>query len=105
MIIPRAYAQPREFDRAVETAISKLGPDVVRVRYSFGDDATGEPSVFFRILLSDEASLRDVLFPVTSRIATSLASEIQPLENWGVLPYFNFRSHTEQNVVKEPAWA
>jgi len=105
VIIPRAYAQPREFDRAVESAISKLGPDVVRVRYSFGNDWTGEPSVFFKVVLSDNASARLHLLDVTSRIANTLVWDVEPLEQWGVLPYFNYRSQTEQETLQEPAWA
>ncbi len=30
---------------------------------------------------------------------------LQPLEQWGVLPYFSFRSQSEQAVLQEEAWA
>lgn len=105
MTIPRAYAQPAEFEKAFRDIVSRLGPNVVHVRYSFGNDWTGEPSVFFKIVLSDDASARGRLFDVTNQIATTIVREVEPMEQWGVLPYFNYRSRTEQAELQEAAWA
>jgi hypothetical protein len=40
----------------LEKAVQLLKPDVVRVRYSLRDDWQGRPSVFFRVVLSDDAA-------------------------------------------------
>ena len=85
--------------------VGKLGNEVVRVKYSLGTDSSGEPSIFFRIVLSDAASREDGLADVTGRIATILFDEIRPYENWGLLPYFSFRSKSEQAIRNDPEWA
>lgn len=97
----------RQSDLANETAkaIRKLGKEVVRVRYNLGTDSTGEPSIFFRIVLADAASREDKLAAVTGRIATILFDEIRPHEQWGLLPYFSFRSKSEQEKRNDPEWA
>lgn len=78
---------------------------VVRVRYNFGDDSTGEPAVFFGILLSDSASRRDQLRNVANQVETAIYRRVEPLEQWGVLPCFSYRSQSEQAQLNEPAWA
>lgn len=80
-------------------------PEVVRVRYDVGDDSTGEPAVFFRILLSDSASRRDRLRDVASRVETAVFRQMEPMEQWGVYPYFSYRSQSEQAQLNDPAWA
>jgi hypothetical protein len=59
--------------------------------------------VFFRVLLSDEAGerrLRDVATKVVSRLADHL-----DFGALGLFPYHNFRSESEQSVLREEAWA
>ena len=89
----------------VRRAILKLGPDVVRVRHSIGEDTSGGPSIFFRIILTDSASREETLADVTGHIATLLIDEIRPFENWGLIPYFSFRSESEQAGRSDLAWA
>jgi hypothetical protein len=54
----------------------------VRSRFYLKDDATGDPAVFFLVLLSDEASRYEVLRKNTSRIRKEITETIQPLWNW-----------------------
>jgi hypothetical protein len=49
-------AREREIAAAVKRAERKLKPDVVRIRFNPGFDWTGDPSVFFRIVFSDDAT-------------------------------------------------
>jgi len=63
---------------------------------TLGNDWSGEPAVFFMIILADAASRRDQLLKVTNRVSTLIVQQVQPLEQWGVLPYFDFRSQSEQ---------
>jgi hypothetical protein len=89
----------------VKKAVAKLDDNEVRlVRYSVGTDSTGDISIFFRILLSDAASQESRLGEVTGRISTILFDEIKPYENWGILPYFSFRSESEQAQQHDMAW-
>jgi hypothetical protein len=103
VILPRAHAQDKQF--AVAEVERHLHPNVVYIRHSFGNDWTGEPSVFFGVLLSDAASKREQLLSVTNQIYDAIVFQVQPLEQWGVVPYFNYRSQSEQVEMKEAAWA
>jgi hypothetical protein len=105
VIIPRAHAEQEQFAAAIAEVERQLHPDVVYIRHSLGNDWTGEPSVFFRVLLSDAAGTRDQLLNVTNRIETAIVWQVEPLEQWGVLPSFNYRSQSEQAAMKEEAWA
>jgi len=105
VFIPRAFAQQGQFAAAVEEVERQLHPRAVRIRYSLGHDWSGDPAVFFRIILPDDASRRDHLLSTANEISTTVVERIEPLEQWGVLPYFSFRSQSEQAQLNEPAWA
>jgi len=102
-MVPTGSVQKTQLDTVIAKAIRKLGKETVRVNYSLGTDSTGEPSIFFRIVLTDAASREDRLAEVTSRISTIL-DEIRPQENWGLLSYFSFRSKSEQEKRDDPDW-
>ena len=104
-MVPTGFVNKTQLDGEIAKAKRKLPGDAVRVNYSFGTDSTGEPSIFFRIVLTDAASREDKLAEVTSRIATILFDKIRPHENWGLLPYFSFRSKSEQDKRNDPEWA
>ncbi|MGB7761539.1 MAG: hypothetical protein WBL61_17035 [Bryobacteraceae bacterium] len=100
------FVNQAQLAKAVEEATKKLDKkDVVRVHHSIGADTSGEPSIFLRIVLSDAASQEDTLADVTGNIAAILFDEIRPYENWGLTPYFSFRSQSEQAMRSEPEWA
>ena len=103
-IVPSGFVNQAQLSTVIDKAIRKLGKEAVRLKYSFGADFSGEPSIFFRIVLSDAASRENVLAQVTDRIVTTLYEEIRPQENWGLLPYFRFRSQSEQAERKDPEW-
>ena len=104
MIVPKAFARQGQFATAVSQVAEQLRPNVVRIQHEFGDDSTGEPSVFFMVILTDAASRRDRLLTVANEVSTALVQQIAPLEEWGVLPYFSFRSQSEQAKL-EPSVA
>ncbi len=81
-----------------------LAPDVVRIRYSVGSDWTGDPSIFFRIVLSDDASRNAQLSETAERVALTIRNEVD-VEQLGLHSYFNFRTLSEQAELQEPAWA
>ena len=90
-----------QLDAEIESAVHKLGPEAVHVTHNVGTNSNGEPSIFFRIVLADSASREDTLTETTGRIATILFDELRPIENWGLHPYFNFRSQSEQQKRKD----
>ena len=105
MNIARAFAQQAQLDEAVNDLKPALDSDVVTLRYTLGQDWSGEPAIFFRVVLSDRASCRDQLRSATNQIENAIMQRLQPLEEWGVLPYFSFRSLAEQAALQEEAWA
>jgi len=67
-------------------------------------DWNGESAAFFQIVLSD-GTPRGQLLSLTKQISQAIVQQVQPLEEWGVLPYFNFRTQSEQARIEEPALA
>lgn len=80
-----------------------LHPDVVRIRWSFGDDWSGDPAIFFRVVLSDAASQRDDLAELTGDISGRIFEELH-LAELDHIPYFNFRGESEQRRLKDAEW-
>ena len=105
MYLPRAFAQQPLFQAAVARAAQRLAPQVVNIMPTLGNDWRGEPAVFFMVILADAASRRDQLLRVTNQASAFIVQQVQPLEEWGVLPYFNFRSQSEQARINQHALA
>ncbi len=108
MHIPTRYIDYTEVANAVDEVIKTLGPEVVRVRYNIGEDWTGDPALYFRVVLADSAvDLRDLesVGRVTERIRRAFWDQVHPLENWGLFPHFNFRTNSEQEHLNDPKWA
>jgi hypothetical protein len=80
-----------------------LAPDVIRIMYSFAENVEGNISLFFRVVISDRAAAPNRLRETTQRIINKVLHEIKA-EELGLQTYFNFRSHSEQAALKEPAW-
>jgi len=89
---------------SVQRAQAALAPDVVRIRYSFADDWTGDPSIFFRVVLTDEAFHRGRPSEMAERVSTTVRSEVDP-DQFGLHSYFNYRIVSELAERPEPSWA
>jgi len=96
MHVPKAYVQQVQFEAAIARVEHRLAPHVVKIIPTFGNDWTGEPAVFLMVILSDAATKRDQLLNMANRVSNAITQRVEPLEKWGVLPYFNFRSQSEQ---------
>jgi hypothetical protein len=103
-IVPRGFVDQTLIASGVKRAAAALSPDVVRIRYSLGEDWSGDPSIFFRVVLSDDASRETRLRETTRRAATEILKEVA-VEELGLQYYFNFRSLSEQASFNEEAWA
>lgn len=103
--VPAAFAHQARFQSAVARAAQSLAPHVVGIVPTLGNDWSGEPAVFFMVILADSASRRDQLLNISNRVEQAIVQQVQPLEQWGVLPYFNFRSQSEQAKLSQPTLA
>jgi hypothetical protein len=105
MYVPAAFAQQAEFQSAVNRAAQQQRPHVVDLTFTLGNDWSGEPAVFFMVILSNPASRREQLLRITNQVSNAIVQMVQPLEQWGVLPYFNFRSEAEQAKINRQSLA
>jgi hypothetical protein len=96
VVLTKAFLQESEFQAAIARAAEQLAPDVVEIRASLGENWRGDESVFFTVILADAATNRDRLLAVSKRVQRYIEWEVEPLEQWGVLPYFKVRSQSEQ---------
>ena len=99
-----AVANEAGIDRRVNRAARKLAPDVVRIRYALTSNSTGQDSIFFRVMLSDDASRENRLQEVTERIEAELLKAIS-FDEFGLYQYFDYRSRAEQAALREQAWS
>jgi hypothetical protein len=104
LIPPEAATKKPQIDAAVAEALRELSPDVQRIRYEIAQDWSGDWAVFFKVLLSDEASQEKNLGDIVPRVVGSVSDRVYMAEI-GLFPYFNFRSQSEQARHPEPAWA
>jgi hypothetical protein len=103
-IVPRVFVNQSEIASAIQRVAFALAPDVVQIRYSLGGDWTGDPSIYFRIVLSDDASRPTRLREITQRVERTILGEIDT-DELGLNPYFKYRSLSEHAALKDPAWA
>ena len=92
MNVPIVFAHHQgELRSDLDNAISTLGPEVVNVTYRLDTDSTGDPAIYFHILLADWAvDTEDRIADTTGRIAAKLFDEAHLGAKWGPQPYFNW---------------
>ena len=95
MIIARAFAQQHPFLNSIAQVVHELPPQVISVTPTLGNDWAGEPAVYFQIIITDNAVPRRNLLAFTKDISHDIIQRIRPLEEWGVLPYFNFLTQSD----------
>jgi len=102
--MPTAFVHPQEIKSAVQRVESRFAQQVDHINFSFGEDWTGAPSIFFRVVVRDEASPIDRLLALSEEVSISLMNEAKT-DEIGLRAYFDFRSVAEQAKLQEPAWA
>lgn len=102
VLLPRSVVKSK-VDRIVEEVERKFPNDVVRIRYTVGEDYDGDPAVFFRILLRDEVGQRDRIGPITGRIVSELFDGLAA-EEIDYVPGFRFRTERENNQPSDEPW-
>jgi hypothetical protein len=103
--IPKAFGHQAEFFAAIGQLASGFPPQVISVTPTLGADWNGESAVFLQVILADNAVPRPQLLSFTREISHAIVQQVRPLEDWGVLPYFNFLTQTEESRIKETTWA
>ena len=105
-MIYTGFINETEVAKAVDQVIANLGPEIVRVRYNIGEDWSGDPALYFRVVLADSVAVDDKIFVDTAdRVKATVWEQLQSLENWGLFPHFRFRSNSENTQLSDPKWA
>ena len=101
--MPRGLVDQAKIRAGVKRAERALAPDVIRIMYAFAEDVQGNISLFFRIVITDHAAAPVRLRETSQRIIAKVLHEIKAQE-LGLQTYFNFRSKSEQDMLREPFW-
>jgi hypothetical protein len=102
-MVSRGFVHQAQLRKEVAKAAKALDAREVRdVQFSLGTDSSGEPAIFFGILLTAYGSQESRLADVTGRVATTLFDTIQPYNRWGLQPYFSYTS--DQTHYANPDW-
>jgi hypothetical protein len=104
VITPAIFVNTPQLQADVRRAEKSLGGDVVHINFEIGSDAMGSDSIFFNVVLADEASRPARLRFVAQHVALTLMNQLKTDEN-GVHAYFNFRSQSEVAGTEDPGWA
>lgn len=103
MVLPvTKYIREEDIAGEIDKVGRELGPEVVRYRYSLTYDTAGEPAIYFRIVLADWATDTNNLGPTAERVRSAFWDGLDPRRNWGLNPYFSFRSESDPGA--EPEW-
>ena len=102
----QSLQQLKDFAQRVDEVAKKFPDEVVRIRHSFSRDWDGDPAIYFKIVVTDEARRDIPLRELTSRIRDALIKDLALFESeYSVyIPYFNFRTKAEQDQLKDPQW-
>ena len=98
------FVSQQEIKSAVQRVESLFAQDVDHINYSLEENWIGAPSVFFRVVVRDEAAPMGRLLELSDRISMSLLNEAKT-DEMGLYSYFDFRSVSEQAKLQELAWA
>jgi len=98
--------QLNDFAQKVEEVARKFPNDVVRIRHSFSRDWDGDPAIYFKILFTDEALGRRPLHELRKAVRNALIEDLSlyASEYSVYIPYFNFRTESEQAKLKDTKW-
>jgi len=102
-IRPEAFRQEDKIREEVKAVEEEMKPDVIWIRWHFGQDWKEEWGIYFKVLLSDDAAehrLREVSEKVEKRIEERL--DFEDLE---IFDHFNYRSESGQAKLREESWA
>jgi hypothetical protein len=102
-LVFRGLVDQSKIRAGAQKAERAMAPDVIRIMYSFAEDVQGNTSLFFRIIISDAVSAPTKLRNTTQRIIAKVLNEIKA-EELGLQTYFNFRSKSEQALLRDPFW-
>ena len=101
--IPLAVRKDIEIAEGVADVERLLAPDVVYIRFNVREDWSGDPAVYFNVMLSDEAG-NNRLIEVTELVEERLDERLD-FETLGLYRYPHYRTQSEQAKLRDKEWA
>ncbi len=98
---PRGVRHEEELAQQIN-ALKPYPFGVVNLRFKVDEDWTGEPSLFVRVTLSDEAAAEPGFYENTRNFSEYFDEKIEPIRKWDLFPFITFRSESEQEKLKDP---
>jgi len=103
MIAPLGAPKQPQINAAITEVVEELSPWVRYIRYSIAHDWSGQWAIFFRVILSDDAS-KNRLREITTQVVWRMSERLD-LPDLELFPHFDFRSESEQATLNEAEWA
>ena len=113
MTVPSFLVNEALIIKGIKKVEKMFAQDVVHIRHSIGESWIGEPALHLRVLLCDQAAKRLLdgakarrpdARELPERIEAAVRQIIDPLGRWGLYPFFNYRSASEQADLRTPDW-
>ena len=102
--LAKGIAQGAELVKKFNQLDHVVIPGVEKWRYTFADDWSGDPAIFFWVTLTDEASKPQNLKQAKAAFIGTINRHVDLSGEWGLIPYFNFRSRSEQLSLKDEVY-
>jgi hypothetical protein len=102
--LAKGIAQTSELVKMLNQLAHVVIPGVVKWRYTFDDDWSGDPAIFFWVVVTDEASKPQNLRQTKAAFIAMINKHVDLPGEWGLIPYFNFRSRSEQAELKDEVY-
>ncbi len=97
--------QLKDFAQKVDEVAKKFPAEVVRIRHSFSRDWDGDPAIYFRILLDRKSTKRPPPLGAYRTYRKHTIDDLALYEQFSeYIPYFSYRTETEQDELKDPEW-
>ncbi len=90
MLIAPAFAQPDELRAAVRGVRDTLKPQLSDITYTLDRDWAGDPAIFFEVVIPDALAQHDPMLGKSRHLLADIQAALQPMDKWGVIPYFKF---------------
>ena len=108
MFMPAVRYDEKQIEKAITRIQEQFPEQIARIRFSIGEDWADYPAIFFRILLHDKYA-SDLTSPEPRRRFGDLLAQIMDaikseIDTDGLQPYFNFRTVSEQEQLRNPEW-
>src|SRR5580658_137822 len=110
MAVVSSTRSKQELEDAVKSVIAQFPDDIVYIRHSIRGDWTDEPSLFFRVLLTDRFDPKVIVRDPVSREAfmgtrnSIMAAIDNAFQPEGLMNYVYFRTASEQKKLGDPDW-